>query len=261
MTIIEPTSGNTGAAVAMIAAVRGYKAVLVMPDKVSKEKQETIKSFGAKVVITPTAVPADSLESYGKVADRLEQEITGSFRIRQYDNPKNVEAHYLTTGPEIWEQTKGRVDYFVAGAGTGGTVSGVGKFLKEQNPNIKVVVPDPIGSVYYDYFNTGKLKKVDGCSYLIEGIGEDELPKNMDFSVVDELYQITDCDAFVTARRLAHEEGVMAGGSSGANVWAAMKLAETLQEKAVIVTILPDSGIKYMSKMYNDEWMKQNNLL
>lgn len=260
MTIIEPTSGNTGAAVAMISGIRGYKAILVMPDKVSREKQDAIRAYGAEVVITPTAVAADSPESYGSVADRLTREIPGAFRIRQYDNPKNVEAHYFTTGPEIWEQTKGRVNYFVAGAGTGGTVSGVGKFLKRQNPRVRVVVPDPTGSVYYEYFRTGKLPKVNGCSYLVEGIGEDELPKNMDFSVVDDIYQINDRDAFLTARRLAREEGILAGGSSGANVWAAMRLAETLAERAVIVTVLPDSGIKYMSKMYNDEWMKVNNL-
>ena len=261
MTIIEPTSGNTGAAAAMIAALKGYKAILVMPDKVSREKQDAIRAYGAEVVVTPTAVPAQSPESYGSVADRLTKEMPGAFRLRQYDNPKNVEAHYAVTGPEIWEQTKGKVTHFVAGAGTGGTISGVGKYLKKRQPQIQVVMPDPVGSVYYEYFTTGKLPIIDGCSYLVEGIGEDELPKNMDFSVVDEVVRITDQEAFMTARRLAREEGIIAGGSSGANVWAAMKLAETLTEKARIVTVLPDSGVKYMSKMYNDEWMKKHQLL
>ncbi len=255
-TIIENTSGNTGAAVAMIAAIRGYRAILTMPDKVSIEKQNALKAFGAEIVIAPTSAAPDSPEHYVNIAIRLANETPNSFRINQYDNPLNPEAHYLTTGPEIWEQSGGKVDYFVASGSTGGTISGVGRYLKEKKPNVKVIMPDPIGSIYYEYFKTGKVPEGGNCCYNLEGIGEDHLAKAMDFSVVDEVIKVADKDAFATGRLLAKKEGILAGGSSGANVWVALELAKKLKSPATIVTVLPDGGIKYLSKMYNDEWMK-----
>lgn len=255
-TIIENTSGNTGAAVAMIAAIRGYKAILTMPDKVSKEKQNALKAFGAEIVISPTSAAPDSPEHYVSVAKRLAEETPNSFRIDQYENLKNPEAHYRTTGPEIWEQTKGEVDYFVASASTGGTISGVGKFLKEKKPSVKVLMPDPIGSIYYEYFKTGCVPKGGHCTYQLEGIGEDHIAQAMDFGIVDEVLQVEDKEAFRIGRLLARKEGILAGGSAGANVWAALELAKRLKEPATIVTMAPDGGIKYLSKMYDDEWMK-----
>jgi cystathionine beta-synthase len=260
-TIIENTSGNTGAAVAMIAAIRGYKAILTMPDKVSQEKQNALKAFGAEIIVTPTSAAPDAPDHYVNVAKRLAEETPNSFRINQYDNPKNPEAHYLTTAPEIWKQTNGQVDYFVASGSTGGTISGVGKFLKEKNPNVKIIMPDPIGSIYYEYFKTKKIPEGGNCSYLVEGIGEDHLAKAMDFSVVDDVVKVTDKDAFSIGRLLATREGILAGGSSGANVWAALELAKTIKGPATIVTIIPDGGIKYLSKMYNNDWMKQNKFM
>lgn len=260
-TIIENTSGNTGAAVAMIAAIRGYRAILTMPDKVSQEKQNALKAYGAEIIVTPTSAPPDSPEHYVNVAKRLAQEIPNSFRINQYDNLKNPEAHYLSTGPEIWEQSQGKVDYFVSSGSTGGTISGVGRFLKEKNPKIKIIMPDPIGSIYYAYFKTGKIPKEGNCNYQLEGIGEDHLAQAMDFSVLDDVVQVQDKDAFAYAKLLARKEGILAGGSSGANVWSSVELAKKLKEPATIVTILPDSGVKYLSKIYNDEWMQEHNLL
>ncbi len=260
-TIIENTSGNTGAAVAMIAAIRGYKAILTMPDKVSKEKQNALKAFGATIVIAPTAAPPNSPEHYVNVAKRLAEETPNSFRINQYDNLKNPEAHYLTTGPEIWEQTGGQVDYFVASASTGGTISGVGRYLKEKKPSVKVVMPDPIGSIYYDYFKTGSVKEGGHCTYQLEGIGEDHLARAMDFSIVDEVLQVEDAAAFGVGRLLASREGILAGGSTGANVWAALEIAKRVTEPTTIVTLAPDGGIKYLSKMYDNEWMKAQKYL
>jgi len=258
-TIVENTSGNTGASVAMIAALKGYKAILTMPDKVSKEKQKTLTAFGAKIFLTPTSVPPDDPQHYVNLAKKIAEDTPNSFRVNQYDNLKNTEAHYLTTGPEIWKQTRGKVTHFVAAGSTGGTISGTGKYLKEQNKKIKVVMPDPVGSLYYHYFKTGKLPKEASCSYQVEGVGEDHIAHAMDFSVVDNMYQFTDQDAFSTARRLAREEGIFGGGTGGANVWAAIKLAKTLKRKAIIVTVIPDNGIRYLSKFYDDEWMIKNN--
>lgn len=258
-TIVENTSGNTGAAVAMIAAIKGYKAILTMPDKVSKEKQDALKAFGAEIVVTPTSALPDSPEHYVNTAKRIAEKTPNSFRVNQYDNLKNPEAHYLSTGPEIWQQTDGKVTHFVAAGSTGGTISGVGKYLKEKNPNIQIVMPDPIGSIYYDYFKTGKIKTDGSCSYQVEGVGEDHLVLAMNFSIIDDMYQFTDDDAFTMARRLVREEGIFGGGTGGANVWAALKLAKSLKKPAVIVTVIPDNGVKYLSKFYNDEWMKQNN--
>lgn len=261
-TIIENTSGNTGAAAAMIGAIKGYKVILTMPDKVSREKQDALKAYGAEIVVLPTSAPPHSSEHYVNKAKALAAATPNSFRINQYDNPKNPEAHYLTTGPEIWEQTGGKVDYFVASGSTGGTISGIGKFLKDKNPNVRVVMPDPVGSIYHEYWKTKKIPKGGSCSYFVEGIGEDHIAHAMDFSVVDKMYQFTDKDAFGMARRVAKEEGLLLGGSSGANIWAAVKLAEELgDEEATIVTVAPDNGIKYLSKMYNDAWMRENGLL
>lgn len=260
-TIVENTSGNTGAAVAMIAAIKGYKAILTMPDKVSKEKQDALKAYGAQIVVTPTAAAVDSPDHYVNTAKRIAAEIPNSFRLDQYDNLKNPEAHYLTTAPEIWEQTNGQVDYFIAAGSTGGTISGVGKFLKEKNPNVKIIMPDPMGSIYYEYFKTGQIPPSAGCTYFVEGVGEDHVTKAIDFSVIDEVMPFTDKAAFAAARRLAKEEGILAGGSSGANIWAALEIAKRLDKPATIVTVLPDSGIKYLSKMYNDEWMQEKGLI
>ncbi len=255
--IIENTSGNTGAAVAMNAAIRGYKAILTMPDKVSKEKQDALRAYGAEVVVCPTSAPPDSPEHYVNKARSLAADTPNSFMLNQYDNPKNPEAHYRTTGPEIWQQTAGKVTHFVAAGSTGGTISGIGRYLKEQNPDIQVVMPDPVGSIYYEYFKTGVVPEPQENTYQVEGVGEDHLAKAMDFSVVDEMYQFTDLDAFSTARKLAREEGIFGGGTGGANVWGALKLAATLEQPATIVTVIPDNGVKYMSKFYNDDWMRQ----
>lgn len=260
-TIIENTSGNTGAAAAMIAATRGYKAILTMPDKVSQEKQNALKAFGAELVICPTSAAPDSPDHYVNKAIILAERTPNSFRINQYDNPKNPEAHYLTTAPELWEQCHGHADYFVASGSTGGTITGVGRFLKEKNPDIKVIMPDPIGSMYYHYFKTGQIPKEANCNYQLEGIGEDHIAHAIDFSIIDDVVQVKDKDAFRIGRLLAKKEGILAGGSSGANVWAAMEIAKTLKKPATILTILPDGGIKYLSKMYDDNWMKKNNFL
>lgn len=254
-TIVENTSGNTGAAAAMIGAIRGYRVVLTMPDKVSKEKQNALKAFGAEIVVTPTSAPPDSPDHYVNRAKKIASDIPGSFRIDQYDNLKNPEAHYLTTAPEIWEQTDGHIDYFVTSGSTGGTISGVGRFLKERNPLIQVIMPDPIGSIYHEYFKTGKIPHEGNCNYLLEGIGEDHLAKAIDFSVIDEVLPVRDDDAFKTALLLARKEGILAGGSSGANVWGALEIAKRLKKPAIIVTVLPDGGIKYLSKFFDDEWM------
>lgn len=259
-TIIENTSGNTGAAIAMISAIRGYKALLTMPDKVSKEKQNTLRAMGAEVILCPTDALPGSQNHYVQKARDLAAAIPNSFRVDQYDNPKNAEAHYLTTGPEIWEQTGGKLDYYVASGSTGGTISGTARYLKEKNPKIKVVMPDPVGSIYYKYFKTGQVDMNEAKVYNVEGIGEDHIAKCMDFSVVDEIMQVTDREAFHTARRLAREEGILVGGSSGANMWGALKVAERLTEPGVIITIFPDNGVKYLSKIFDDEWLKAKGL-
>lgn len=260
-TIIENTSGNTGAAVAMLSAIKGYRAILTMPAKVSKEKQNSLKAYGAEIVVCPTEAPPDSPEHYVNVAKKLAQETPNSFRIDQYDNQKNTEAHYLTTGPEIWNQTGGKIDYFIASASTGGTISGTGRYLKNQNSLIKVIMPDPIGSIYYPLFKTGNIPENANCNYQLEGIGEDHLAKALDLSVVDDVMQVSDKDAFRVGRELATKEGILAGGSTGANVWAALEIAKRLNEPASIVTIAPDGGVKYLSKIYNNEWMQEQHLL
>lgn len=258
-TIVENSSGNTGAALAMIAAVKGYKCIITMPDKMSNEKKNLMQAFGAKVVVTPTDVPADSPESYYSVARRIAKETPNSFYPDQYNNPKNIEAHYETTGPEIWAESKGNIDIFVSGIGTGGTLSGVGRFLKKQNSRIQVIAVDPIGSVFYDYFKTGKLPEPH--VYKVEGIGEDYLVKAVDFSVIDDMLQVNDKNSFLMARRLTREEGIFAGGSSGSAVWAALEIAKKQEEPKNIVVILPDSGTRYLSKIFNDDWMREYGFL
>ncbi len=258
-TIIENSSGNTGAALAMIAAVKGYRCIITMPDKMSDEKKNLMKAFGAEVIVTPTDVPADSPESYYSVARRLASEIPGAYYPDQYNNPMNTEAHYQTTGPEIWDQTSGEIDILVAGIGTGGTISGAGRYLKEKNPSVKVIAVDAVGSVFYQYFKTGNLPEPH--TYKVEGIGEDYLVKAIDFDVIDDIIQANDRNSFHTARTLARTEGIFAGGSSGSAVWAALQVAQIQENRKNIVVILPDSGSRYLSKFYNDQWMKENDFM
>lgn len=262
-TIIECTgSGNTGIGLAMIAAVRGYKTIFTMPDKNSMEKINILKAYGAKVVICPTNVTPEDPRSYYQVAERMAKMIPGAFFARQYQNPSNPKAHYLSTGPEIWEQTAGTIDYFIAGMGTGGTITGTGMFLKEKNPNVSVIGVDPIGSIYTNYFKKKKLTK-KAKTYLIEGIGEDFIPETIDFSFVDAVIQVSDKEAYLMARDLARREGILTGSSSGAAVAGALKYIKRkkIGKGKTIVILLPDSGRSYLSKLYNDQWMKEHNLL
>jgi cystathionine beta-synthase len=251
-TIVEPTSGNTGSGLAMAAAIRGYRCILVMPDKMSKEKIDLLKAYGAEVVVTPSTVPADSAESYYGVANRLAAEIPGAFQPNQFHNHHNPDAHYHTTGPEIWRQTNGTITHFVAGIGTGGTISGTARYLKEQNPKIHVVGADPEGSIY-----SGDTPR----SYAVEGIGMNYLPETVDLKVIDETVRVSDRESFLMARRITREEGLLVGGSSGTAAVAAVKLAKTLPKDAIVVVIFPDSGRGYMSKIFNDEWMIANGFL
>ena len=246
-TIIEPTSGNTGVGLAQAAAVKGYRCILVMPDKMSEEKFALLKAYGAEVVKVPTTATS-SPESYNNVAQRLATEIRGAFFPNQFQNPDNSNAHYLTTGPEIWEDTDGKITYFVAGVGTGGTISGNAKYLKEKNSKIQVIGIDPDGSIY-----SGNYSK----SYKVEGIGEDFLPRNVNLSLIDRFERISDKDAFETCIKLAREEGILVGGSAGAAVFGALKVAKELKESDVIVVILPDTGRAYLSKIFSEKWMKE----
>ena len=248
-TIIEATAGNTGVGLALAAAIKRYRCIFVMPDKMSEDKISLLRAYGAEVVITPTSVPPDSPESYNGVADRLAREIPGAFRPNQFENPNNPLAHYTTTGPEIWQDTEGKIDVFVAGMGTGGTISGTGKYLKEKNPRIIIVGADPEGSIL-----SGDSPK----SYKVEGIGEDFIPRTFHRQIVDEMIRISDKESFNTARRLAREEGLLVGGSAGTAVAAALKYAERLVEAKMIVALLPDTGRNYLSKIFSDRWMQEN---
>ncbi len=254
-TIIEGTSGNTGMGLALVAAVRGYKMVFTITDKQSKEKIDLLKALGAEVIVCPTAVEPDDPRSYYSVAKKLAREIPNSFYPNQYENPMNPEAHYRTTGPEIWEDTEGKITHFVCGMGTGGTISGTGRYLKEKNPKVKVIGVDPFGSLYYEYVKTGKVGKA--LTYVVEGIGEDIFPSTMDFKVLDDIIQVTDQECFVWARRLVKQEGIFTGGSGGGCLSAALRVAQECKAGDLVVAFLPDTGMRYLSKVYSDEWMRE----
>jgi cystathionine beta-synthase len=251
-TIVEPTSGNTGVGLAIVAARRGYRCVFTMPDKIAHEKVALLRAYGAEVVVCPTAVEPAHPDSYYSVARRLVESTPGAFMPNQYANPHNPRAHELTTGPEIWRQTSGRITHLVASIGTGGTISGIGRYLKSQNPGIQIVGADPEGSVY---------SGGSGRPYLVEGIGEDFWPDTYDRAVADRVVMVSDRDSFLTARRLTREEGILAGGSSGTAVWAALEIGRDLPSDAVVVVIMPDSGRGYLSKVYDDGWMADHGFL
>jgi cystathionine beta-synthase len=253
-TIIEPTSGNTGAGLALVAAVKGYKMIFTMPDKMSDEKRSLLRAYGAKVVVTPTNVSTESPEHYIKVAERLARETPHAYMPNQYENRANPGAHYRTTGPEIWRQTDGKIDVFVCGMGTGGTITGTGRFLKEKKKTLKVVGADPEGSIFHPRFYK---QREAPHQYKVEGVGEDFMPRTMDLSIVDDVIQVNDVEAFRMARRLAQEEGILVGGSGGTAIHAAVKVAEKLDETKMIVALLPDTGRNYLSKLYSDKWMKE----
>lgn len=259
-TIIEATSGNTGVGLAIAAAVKGYKCIFVMPDKMSEEKIHSLRAFGAKVVVTPTAVQPEDPRSYYSVAAKLVEMTPNSFYANQYHNPDNPDAHFYSTGPEIWDQTDGKVDAVVAGIGTGGTLSGISKYLKQKNPKIQIIAVDPIGSLLTNYFKTGKLD-ITTKVYKIEGIGEDFLPSNVHFKMIDDFIQVNDKESFLMTRELLSKEGIFAGVSSGSAVCGVLKYARGLKEKKNIVVILPDSGSRYLSKAFNDNWMRENGFL
>jgi cystathionine beta-synthase len=263
-TIVEGTSGNTGVGLAMVAAIKGYRAVFTMPDKMAYEKVRLLRAYGADVIVTPTAVPPEHPSSYYSVAKRIQQTTPNCVYPNQYDNQANPEAHYKTTGPEIWRQTEGKVDVFVCGVGTGGTISGVGKFLKEKKPSVKIVGVDPEGSILKEYFDSGG--KVIGKTfrtYKVEGIGEDLVPKALWWKHIDTVVRTNDLESFLVARRMAREEGMLVGGSAGSAVAGALKYirAEGLGEDKVVVVLLPDTGERYLSKFYDDNWMRENGFL
>ena len=261
-TIVEGTSGNTGVALAIAAALRGYKCIFTMPDKMSQEKVRLLKAFGAEVIITPTAVPPDHPDSYVMMARRIASETPNAILADQFYNRANPDAHYELTGPELWEQTEGRITHFVAGAGTGGTITGVGRFLKEKNPNVKVIAGDPLGSILADYWRTSGAEMKEGVPYKVEGIGQDKIPGTLDMSVIDDFQTVSDKDSFAMARRLTREEGLFVGGSSGLITHVALQVARRVNNPdALVVTILCDTGERYLSKVYNDEWMRENQLL
>jgi len=258
-TIVEGTSGNTGMGLALVAVTRGYKTIFTMTDKQSKEKVDLLKALGAEVIVCPTAVPVDDPRSYHKVVEKLAQEIPNAYHPNQYANPANPEVHYKITGPEIWEDTEGRITHFVVGMGTGGTITGIGRYLKKKNPAVKIIGVDPAGSILYDFFHHGVVSKHE--PYKTEGIGEDFFPTTLDFSVIDDMVRVTDKDSFLWARRLARTEGIFAGGSSGTAIAGAMQIAPALHETDLMVVFIADTGMRYLSKIYNDEWMKDNRYL
>jgi cystathionine beta-synthase len=260
-TIVEGTSGNTGMGLALAAIVKGYKLICVSNDKQSKEKFDVLRAVGADVIVCPTDVEPEDPRSYYSTSKRIASETPNSWYANQYDNPSNALAHYETTGPEIWNQTDGKITHFVVGVGTGGTISGVGKYLKEKNPKIKIWGIDTYGSVFKKYHETGIFDKNEIYPYTTEGIGEDILPKNVDFSVIDLFEKVTDKDAAVFTRNLARTEGIFAGNSCGAAIKGILQLKKHLKKTDVVVALLHDSGSRYIGKIYNDEWMKSNNFL
>lgn len=261
-TVVEATSGNTGLGLAIVCAKRGYKAVFVMPDKMSQEKIQFLRAFGAKVVITPTAVAPEDPRSYYNVSKRIVAETSNAILANQYHNPENPRSHYLTTGPEIWEQTSGKVTDVVIGMGTGGTISGTGRYLKEKNPEIRIVGVDPAGSILLETWQRGRVPDdVQPKTYKVEGIGEDFLPTTLDLSVIDDVIRVGDKESFLWARRLVREEGIFCGGSSGTALAAAVRYARDLPADRLVVVILPDSGSRYLSKFYDDKWMRENGFL
>jgi cystathionine beta-synthase len=260
-TIVEGTSGNTGMGLALAAIVKGYKLICISTDKQSKEKFDVLKAVGSEVIVCPTDVAPDDSRSYYSTAKRIAEETPNSWYVNQYDNPSNTQAHYESTGPEIWEQTKGKITHFVVGVGTGGTISGVGKFLKEKNPKIKVWGIDTFGSVFKKYHETGIFDQNEIYPYTTEGIGEDILPKNVDFSIIDHFEKVTDKDAAIYTRKLAKEEGIFAGNSCGAAIKGILQLKNFFKKDDVVVVLLHDSGSRYVGKIYNDEWIKKMNFL
>src|SRR3954465_1755100 len=258
-TIVEATSGNTGIGLAIAAAVKGYKCIFVMTDKASVEKSRYLKALGADVVITPVSAKPGTPDHYVSTARRIASETPNSFYPDQYSHPANPEAHYRTTGPELWEQTEGRITHFVAGIGTGGTISGTGRFLKEKNPAIKVIGADPYGSVFKTYKETGKL--VEATPYLVEGIGQEVIPPNVHIKYIDDVINVTDAESFDLARQLGRTEGIFCGGSTGTNFAAALRVARTADADAIVVFIVCDTGEHYLSKFHSDEWMKEKMLL
>ncbi|HMC54512.1 MAG TPA: pyridoxal-phosphate dependent enzyme [Gemmatimonadaceae bacterium] len=260
--IVEATSGNTGIGLALAAALRGYRCIFTMPDKMSQEKVRLLKAFGAEVIVTPTAVPPDHPDNYLMTAKRIAKETPNAIFANQFYNDANPEAHYATTGPELWEQTQGKLTHFVYAAGTGGTITGVGRFLKEKNPAIRIVAGDPVGSILAEMWSTKGNAKTEGVPYKVEGIGQDKVPGTLDMSVIDDFVTVTDKESFAMARRLTREEGLFVGGSSGLIVHVAMQLAQRVNDPtALIVAVLPDTGERYLSKLYSDEWMRENQLL
>jgi cystathionine beta-synthase len=259
-TIVEGTSGNTGVGLAIAAAIKGYRCIFTMPDKMSQEKVRLLKAFGADVIVTPTAVPPDHPDNYVQTAKRIVSETPGAILADQFFNPVNPDVHYHTTGPELWAQTEGRITHLVAAAGTGGTISGAGKFLKEKKPGLKVIAGDPMGSIFTNYHRTGV--KGESTPYKVEGIGNDKLPSTLWFDVIDEMHTVSDRDAFHMARRLTRQEGLFVGGSSGLIATIAVRVAQQLNDpEAYVVCILPDTGERYLSKVYNDEWLREHRLL
>ena len=258
-TIVEGTSGNTGMGLALAAIVKGYKLICISTDKQSKEKFDVLRAVGAQVIVCPTDVPPEDPRSYYSTAKRIAEETPNAWYVNQYDNPSNALAHYEQTGPEIWEQTEGKITHFVVGVGTGGTISGVAKYLKEKNPKIKIWGIDTYGSVFKKYHETGIFDEKEIYPYITEGIGEDILPENVDFELIDHFEKVTDKDAAIFTRRLAKEEGIFAGNSCGAAIKGVIQLKKEFKENDVIVVLLHDSGSRYIGKMYNDEWMKSHN--
>jgi len=260
-TIIEGTSGNTGMGLAIAAVIKGYKCIFTSTDKQSKEKFDALRAFGAEVIVCPTNVEPEDPRSYYSVSSRLEKEVPNSWKPNQYDNPSNAQAHYESTGPEIWEQTEGKITHFVVGVGTGGTISGTAKFLKEKNPNIKVLGIDTYGSVFKKYKETGIFDKNEIYPYVTEGIGEDFLPQNVDFSLIDHFEKVTDKEAAVMTRRIAKEEGIFAGNSAGSAMAGIIQMKDMFKEGDIVVVIFHDHGTRYLGKMFNDDWMREKGYL